>query len=242
MGDTVYFVGLADPTVKEYTGTIAYEDLQDASVALLIDQKEYVAFKIDDIEAFQSSIDLKGSQTERAGYKLRDKADKSVFGLYAGAGITIDATSGVTSANVLSKVSKVVEKLDEANIPGGQRWMTITPWFKQKMILAGIKFQINNGMEGEKGGLEFCNYQETDFYVSNNITTTGSEGSRNSKMLAGSYNSIVYKDQILKSRFIADLENSFAGGYSALHVYGRKVLKPTELILLDATEAAETTI
>lgn len=240
VGDTVYFPGLAEPTVKAYTGTITYEQLVDASVALLIDQQNYVAFQINDIDAFRSTIDLKGTQTEKSGYLLRNTADAYVFGLYAGANTTVTAT--ITSANTLSTIANIAKILGKANVPAGQRWLAIPEWFKQKMVLAGIKFQVNNGMNGEKGGMEYAEYQGFDIYVSNNVYTTGSLGTENSKILAGSYNSIVYADQIMKSRFIAELEDAFAGGYSSLHVFGAKVLKPAELVLADLTEAAETTI
>jgi hypothetical protein len=240
-GDTVYFSGLADPTISDYTGSINYETLQDGTVSLLIDQKKYYAFKIDDIEAFQSNIDVKGSQVERAAYGLRDNADQYIFGLYAGAGTTITNAS-VTSANVLSTVSSAIRKLEENNVKPNERWMTISPWFKEKLMLAGIKFQINNGLDGEKGGLSWVNYLDTDIYVSNNIVTTGTEGSLNSKILAGSYNSIIFAKQLMKQRFIEELEDSFAGGASGLNVYGGKVLKPKELVLINATQAAESTI
>lgn len=241
MGDTVYFTGLADPTVNPYSGTITYETLTDSTINLVIDQKDYVAFDIDDIEAFQSSIDIKGTQVERAGYKLRDKADKYILGLYASANTTVTAT--VTSVIALSTVAEVIENLKEANVPANQMWMVITPWMEQKLILAGIKFQINNGIDGNGDGLEFAKYQGMDIYVSNNVTlASGSKGSRVHEMLAGSYNAIVYADQMMKSRFIAEKENTFAGGYSALHVYGAKVIKPEELVRCTFTETVETTI
>jgi hypothetical protein len=236
VGDTVTFPGLADPTINDYTGTITYEDLDDAGATLLIDQKKYYAFKIDDIENFQSTIDLKGASTERAAYKLRDTADTFVFSLHAGAGTTITATVSETIA--LSTTSTVIRKLEEANVKPNQRWLVIPPWYKEKLMLAGVKFQVNDGMNGEKGGLSWVNYNDTDIYVSNNLVTTGAEGSYVTQCLAGSYNSIIYAEQILKSRFISELEGSFAGGASGLHVYGARVLKPAELVRIAATQAA----
>jgi hypothetical protein len=239
-GDTVYFSGLADPTISSYTGSISYETLQDSTVALLIDQKKYYAFKIDDIEAFQSNIDVKGSQVERAAYGLRDTADQFILGLYAGAATTVTAT--ITSANVLSTTSTVIRKLEENNVKPNDRWMVIPPWYKEKLMLAGVKFQINNGLDGEKGGLSWADYLDTTIFVSNNVVTTGAEGSFNSQILAGSFNSIIFAEQLMKQRFIEELEDSFAGGASGLNVYGGRVLKPKELVRLNATQSAETTI
>lgn len=236
MGDTVTFTGLADPTIAAYTGSLTYEDLEDGGVTLQIDQKNSYAFKVDDIQAFQSMIDVKGTSVERAAYGLRNTADAHVFSKYAEAGTTITATVSETIA--LSTTSTAIRKLEEVNVMGGQRWMVIPPWYAEKLMLAGVKFQINDGMDGKKGGLSWVKYNDTDIYVSNNLTTTGSEGSYVTQCLAGSYNSIVYAEQILKSRFIAELEDSFAGGASGLHVFGCRVIKNNELVRIAATQAA----
>ncbi len=240
-GDTVYFSGLASPKINNYTGAISYEDLHDASIALLIDKKKYYAFKVPDIEAFQSNIDVKGSQVSEAAYGLANQADKDVFALWSEAGLT-HTDANVDVASVLSTTSTTLRKLEEKNVRPGNMWMVIPPWYKEKLRLAGVKFQINDGMGGEEGGVEWAKYNGATLYTSNNIYTTGSEGSYASKILAGSYNAIIFAKQMLKNRFIPDLEDSFAGGASGLMVYGCKVLKPNELICLSATQTTETTI
>lgn len=235
-GDSVVFAGFAKPTVSPYTGTITPETLADASVTLLIDQANYYAFYVDDIEAFRSIMDVKGTAIDEAKHGLFDTADKYVFGLYAGAGATITATVSETIA--LSTTSTVCRKLDEANIKYGSRWMVIPPWYKEKLELAGVKFSLLEGVAGSKSGVTWVNHLGTDLYVSNNLTTTGAEGSYNTQCLAGSYNSIVYADQIVKSRYIPDVATSFAGQCDGLHVFGAKILKPKELIRINATQAA----
>ena len=231
-GDQVTFCGLADPTVRTYEGSISYEDLDDSGVTLLIDQAKYVAFNVDDIEAFRSSIDIKGTQVERSGYMLKDVADKYVLGLAKDASITKRISATVTPDNALQLTASVARKLDEANVPAGQRFFVIDPMFKEKLELAGIKFGINEGMKGFEGGLEFADYLGMKVLVSNNVTVESGKH----YLMAGSYNAIVYADQILKSRYIAEAEGAFEGKYSALHVYGAKVIKPAELVVLEATE------
>ena len=56
--------------------------------------------------------------------------------------------------------------------------------------------------------------------------------------MAGSYNAIVYAEQILKSRMIKDVPGSFAAQCDGLHVFGAKVIKPKELVRVTATQAA----
>ena len=234
-GDQVTFVGLADPTVQDYKGTINYEELEDQGITMKIEQTKYVAFKIEDIEAFRSSIDVKGTQVERSGYKLKDAADKYVLALAEDTAITnrVDGT-GMSEDNALQLVAKVRRKLAEANVPHGQAFLVIDPMVKEKLELAGIKFGINEGMKGFEGGLEWADYLGMKLFVSNNVKVN--EAGKH-LCLAGSYNAIVYADQIVKSRFIADAENAFEGLYSSLHVYDAKVIKPAEVVVLEATEA-----
>lgn len=236
LGDSVTFTGLARPTISPYTGTIVPETLEDAGITLMIDQKNYYAFYIDDIQAFQSVIDIKGTTIEEAAYALRDTADKYVLGLYADANTTITAT--VSEVIALSTTSTVCRKLEEANVKPGQRWMVIPPWYKEKLVLAGVKFSILEGVAGAKDGMSWANEWDTDFYVSNNLTTTGAEGSYNTQCLAGSYNSIVYAEQILKSRVNENVAGSFATQCDGLHVFGAKVIRPAELVRINATQAA----
>jgi hypothetical protein len=206
---------------------------------MLIDQANYYAFYVDDIDAFRSVIDVKGTAVDEAKHGLFDTADKYVFGLYAGAGTTITATVSETIA--LSTTSTVCRKLEEGNIKPRNRWIVIPPWYKEKLMLAGVKFSIMEGVAGSKNGVSWAHEWDTDFFVSNNLTTTGAEGSYNTKCLAGSYNAIVYADQIIKSRYIPDVPGSFAGQCDGLHVFGAKVIKPKELIQINATQAAAST-
>ena len=235
-GDTVTFTGLAKPTITHYAGVITPETLEDAGVTLLIDQANYYSFYVDDVEAFQSVIDVKGTCIEEAAYGLRNTADQYIFGLHADAGTTITATVSETIA--LSTTSTTLRKLEEANVKPGQRWMVIPPWYKEKLMLAGVKFSIMEGVAGTKSGLSWAQYDDTDVYVSNNLVTTGAEGSYVTQCLAGSYNAIVYAEQILKSRYLPEVASSFAGQADGLHVFGAKVIKPAELVRIAATQAA----
>ena len=237
-GDTVTFPGLAKPTITAYTGTVSPQTLQDAGVTLVVDQKNYYAFYVDDIEAFQSVIDLKGTSISEAGYGLLDTADKYILGLYAGAKTQITAT--VSQDIALSTTSTVIRKLTEANVKPNQRWMVIPPWYAEKLDLAGVKFSIQLGTGGQDG-LAWVKHNFTDIYVSNNLTTTGSEGSYVTECMAGSYNSIVYAEQILKSRFIQEVPGAFAAQCDGLHVFGAKMIKPEEVVRITATQAAAST-
>jgi hypothetical protein len=237
-GDTVYFNGLSDPTIKDYAGTVNYEELKDSGLALLIDQQKYFAFKVGDIDKAQSKIDEKGSQASRASYKLKETCDSFILGKYAEAKSKVTET--VTSANVLSTLGAMQQKLSEENVSESDMFVIIPPWLRLKLQLAGIKFTINEGINGT-GGMAWTKELGFDVYVTNQVVNLGSVATPQSQVLAGAYNSIAFADQILETESLR-LESSFDNAVRGLHVYGGKVVRPDHLVHADLTFGAETTI
>lgn len=240
-GDTVHFNGLSDPTITgSYSGTLSYETLVDSQVTLLVDQQNTFAFLVDDLEAAMANVDLKGSQAARAAYQLQKTCDAYVLGATtaAQAGTTITDAS-LDTTTVLSVFSQAARKLDEQNVPMGEKWIVISPWVREKLILAGVVHNINEGIEG-KGGLKWASYNDLDIYVSTNLVNATSESSATT-CLAGSYRAIGFAQSILKTRML-ESKDAFAYYASGLMVYGTKVIFPNELINLQLTYAAETAI
>ncbi len=237
-GDTIYFSSLADPTISAYTGTIAHEDLVDDQIAMLIDKEAMFQFKVRDEDSLMANVDLKGSQAERAAYKLRQYIEKEVFqNVYSQAAAgTVTAT--VTSANVISSLGEMANDLAEQNVSADNMWIVIPPWVRLKLQLAGIKFQINNGINGT-GGMAWTNELGYDVYVTN--TLYNSADTPVTQVLAGSYQAIGYADKQVPTRRI-ELEGSRAVGIDGGMIYGYKVIKPKELAVGAFTYNGETTI
>lgn len=224
-GDSVTFIGLSDPTVYDYDGTLTYEDIDDSALTLLIDQDKAFSFKIKDIEALRSSIGLEDSQTKRASYLLKNEVDAYVFGLYNESGRIMDAVTA-TPENVLSTVASMKQTLEEANVPDGRTWIVVPPFIKTKLMLAGVKFQINNGVNGT-GAVAFTDELGCDIFVSNQLAK---DENGNVMMLAGSYSAIAYAEQVLETQVLDRLESSFDKAVRGRLVFGAKVIKPAELV------------
>lgn len=239
-GDSVHFNGLADPTINPYTGSISYETLQDARLTLVIDQQNYFAFTIDDITKAQANVDLKGSQAERSAYKLKEAADSYVLGLYTESNLTRVADSTCDTATILGDIGLAKQRLAEQNVPESDMFLIIPPWVQLKLELAGIKFQINNGINGT-GGMAWTKVLGFDVYVTNQVPNLGTASAPQSQCLAGAYNSIVYADQIVETEALR-LEDSFDTAVRGLHVFGAKVIRPDHLVVLNLTYTAETAI
>ena len=85
-GDSVRIIKEPEIAVKAYNrGTqITAQDLDDQDFTLVVDQGNYFAFKVDDIEAAHSHVNWMSLSTDRAGYRLRDQYDQDVLGYMSG--------------------------------------------------------------------------------------------------------------------------------------------------------------
>ncbi len=231
-GDSVTFVGLNEPTVYDYEGTVTYEDIQDSATVLQIDQDKAFSFKVADLEALRSSLGLKDSQAKRASYNLKKEVDAYVFSLYEQADNYFDVTTSVTPANVLQLIGEVKEMLETKNVQDGRIWIVVPPFVKTKLMLAGIKFQINNGVNGS-GTIGFTDELGCDLFVSNQLAADESGAVH---LMAGSYSAIAYAEQVLDIQYIDRLENSFDSAVRGRIVFGAKVIKPEELVDVPVTD------
>lgn len=236
-GDTVYFNGLADPNVSAYTGTLDHENLVDDQIALLIDKQAKYAFKVTDVEAAMANVDLKGSQSSRAAYQLKDYIEKDVFqNVYAmaAAGTVTDTTCD--SATILGDVAKARRLLAKKNVTADNMWLLGGPELQEKLELAGVTFSINEGFNG-KGVMAWVKKQGMDIYITNTVYETGGV----QYCMAGSYQAIGYADKLLGVRN-REAENSRAMLVDDVALYGYKVIKPQELVQLALTFVDETAI
>jgi hypothetical protein len=85
-GDSVKVIKEPEVSVKSYArGTqVTAQDLDDSDFTLVIDQANYFAFKMDDIEAAHSHVNFMTMATDRAGYRLKDQFDAEVLGYLSG--------------------------------------------------------------------------------------------------------------------------------------------------------------
>ena len=86
MGDSVKIIKEPEVSVQAYArGTqITAQDLDDEDFTLVVDQANYFAFKIDDIESAHSHVNFMQMASDRAGYRLRDQYDQDVLGYLSG--------------------------------------------------------------------------------------------------------------------------------------------------------------
>jgi hypothetical protein len=246
-GDTVKITSINDVTIGDYTAhnDITWEDIDDATRSLLIDQAKYFAVELDDIERAQEKKGGKSAldqAVDNAAYQLRDVADAFLLttmatGVQGTANDLGTRAIHTTARNLYDAFVDLSVVLDEANVPEEDRFAVLKPSLYGR-VLKLDEFVApgdsqgptvrSKGYVGEIAGLSL--------YKSNNMPTVTDAAATGGAVIAGSRMATTFAEQILKVKAV-DRENRFAEGVKGLHVYGAKVVRPTALatVEFDAT-------
>ena len=248
-GDTVKIIKEPTVSVSSYTrgSVVNTQDLTDAEVSLAVDQGNYFAFKVDDIEERQSHVNFEALATSSGAYALKKQYDYNV--LYAiqqgastdsdlgAAGTASSCNTGNECANYLSTFARI---LDENDVPEDNRWIVAPPNFYEILRQADSKL-MDSSVTGESGSA-LLNGAVTSrkvhgftLYQSNAIAigATGSASagtfgpsttSGETYVLGGHMSAVATASAIAKTEIIRD-PDSFADIVRGLHVFGRKVLR-----------------
>ncbi len=232
-GNTVKICGLGAVNVSEYTKNIdmsAPETLSDDVRDLVIDQAKYFNFQIDDIDRAQSTPHLMEAAMKNAANALADDADRYVFSLYNSAGTEITADT-VSVDNIINYLIDARTKLFENNVSDPKDIVfEVTPEIagmilKAKVLLATDNGEaLENGCIGSIGGCKI--------YVSNNVYKVGGDYGIEHKCIARTKRAIAFAEQLSEIDAYRP-ERRFADAVKGLHLYGAKVVYPSEMVLLN---------
>ena len=92
-GNKIVFNKVSDVAIKDYSGSVAFDDLATSKVELDMDQKKYWAFKVDDVDAVQAAGDLIDPHVSEAGYGLQEATDGIVFEVFNASANTIPSVA-----------------------------------------------------------------------------------------------------------------------------------------------------
>jgi hypothetical protein len=239
-GDTVHITGIGDVTIGTYTGVdITFEDVDDDTRTLLIDQAKYFAFEIDDIEKAQARGDVMPEAAQNAAYGLRNVADTYVATAMAtdvDAGNLIAEQTVTTATQAEQVIIDLKTRLDVDNVPDDGRWVVVTPAFEALLLrstlfvpadASGSTDALRNGRIGRMFGFDVRK---------SNKAPNGPGAGAGKLIIAGHPMATSYADQIVKTEAVR-LEKRFADGLKGLHVYGTKVVRPTCLAAADVIGA-----
>ena len=164
---SVKILGVGEPTIGKYDGTndITIEDMSDRGQILTIDQANYFAFYVDDIDQAQSVPGLKEKYQEKAVHGLAVARDSYVAGLIK-TGTNVTTATALTGEAVKTAIDSGIVALRERNFDE-DGVIEITPAvynvFKNYLITLSTDNPeyIKNGKVGV--------YDQFDVIMSNNM-------------------------------------------------------------------------
>jgi len=251
-GDTVKIIKEPSITVSAYTrgSVVNAQDLTDTEITLVVDQGNYFAFKVDDIEERQSHLNWEALATSSGAYALKKQYDYNVLSNInsnastdttnlGAASSAISCNTGDECANLVSTAARL---LDEADVPEDGRWCVAPPQFYEILRQADAKL-MDASVTGESmsalmnGAVTARKVHGFTLYQSNAIAvgSTGSDStatfgpsstSGETNVLFGHMSAVATASHIAKTEVVRD-PNSFADIVRGLHVFGRKVLRPS---------------
>lgn len=217
-GNKVIFNKVSDVAINPYTGTVNFEELTTPKVELNLDNKNYWAFKVDDVDAVQAAGDLIDPHVEEAGYGLQEATDKFVL------------TEALKTSNVVTKtgdekaydlIVKANTALNKNKVPKAERFAIINSEVLEDLQLDS-RFTLHYTIL-ENGMIEGANINGTQLIFSEELN----EG--NFAIVALHKSAIGYAKQLEETEAMR-LQNSFADGIRGLQVDGVKTLREEAIV------------
>ena len=232
-GSTVKICGVGAINVGDYTKDTdlsAPQTLDDNGRELLIDRAKCFNFQIDDIDRAQSSPKLMSAAMKVAASALANEADKYIYSLYGEAGESV-VNGAVTASNLLDSFIEARKLLYVNNVTDSSDVVfEVSPEIAAMIIKAKLAVATDNTDVLENGCLG--SIAGCKIYVSNNIVVEGGAH----KCIARTGRAIAFAEQLSEIDAYRP-EKRFADAVKGLHLYGAKVVYPTEMVLLDLTIA-----
>lgn len=243
-GDTVKINAIGPITVVDYdkyTDLPAPQQLTGSQVILQITQAKAFHFEIDDVDRAQTRPDLMDAAMREAAHALAEAADQYIASLYTEVdpgNLLGNDTSPIAIDTPEKAYDALVELnvlLNKRNVPRTGRFVIVPPWFTglllrdQRFVGTGTgaaEDRLANGQVGRAAGFTIME--------SNNVPTVAGT-STIYKIIAGHPMAWSYAEQINKVEAYRP-ERRFGDAVKGLHLYGAKVIRPTGLAVLSATE------
>lgn len=217
-GNKVTFNRVAAGTLKDYTGTVEWADINTTPVDMIFDKKKYFAFALDDVDKVQTKGDVMAATTKEHSAVLSEVYDKDFFAaLLAGTTMKIGSSSAkkkVTPVNAYDFIVDLGTMLSKKKVPKVSRFVTVNADYlgllgKDKRFTDNPKVLENGIVEGQ---------------VINGMQVMCSEELPANVILASHKSAIGAAKQIEEMEAMR-LQNKFADGIRGLCVYGHKVLR-----------------
>ncbi len=235
---SVKILGVGEPTIGTYNSStdITIEEMSDRGQTLTIDQANYFAFYVDDINQAQSVPGLKEKYQEKAVHGLAVARDTYVANLIKGVTTAANVTTaaGRTEANVKTAIDSAIVALRERNFDE-EGVIEITPdvynIFKNQLITLST-----NNPEYIKKGIVGV-YDGFDVIMSNNMAKDTSGATKYAYCDVRGKKAIAFAGQINEVEALRS-EKRFKDIVRGLDTFGSKVIDEARIQVVKVPLAA----
>lgn len=231
-GDTVKIITPADVTVSTLTSdNITYTSLAPKSQDLVIDQKKFFAFKIDDVAKVQSNMDIMEAHLVNAKKAIEEVQDSYLLAMHTD--VTESNTVGSESSPITLDKSTIYEhfvklslalKNSDAVHTGVRPWVVINPNIESYLLQSPEFIKAYNVADETLRDGAIGRIAGMDVLVSTNLTDIDNKY----YVLAGTNDAITFASQLAKIESLRD-KDSFSDLVRGLYLYGAKTIQPKAL-------------
>lgn len=184
-GDTVHISDISNLSVgsKSASSAVSYETITEDKTDILIDKHKYAAFKLEDVVAAQSNINLVTEYSNKVGYALAKQIDTDLLNLY----VNLSQSCGTASTAITDDVFvAAIAYLDSADAPETDRSAVFVASEKANFLLQDnfVRYDAT-GIGGSQSPLirgQFGELYGVKVYFSTNVSTTGSPTGKHNLM------------------------------------------------------------
>ena len=237
-GDKVKIIQPADVTISTLgTDTLEYKELAPTSTDLVIDQKKFFAFKINDVAQVQSNTDIMEAHLRNAKKAIEEVQDAYLLSLHSNVTTanTVGSESSAISLDKTTIYSKFVDlalrlKNSDAVSTGVRPWVVINPTIESYLLQSSEFISAHNVADKTLREGAIGRIAGMDVLVSTNLTAVSSKY----YVLAGTNEAITFASQLAKIESLRD-QSSFSDLVRGLYLYGAKVVQPNALAKMIVT-------
>ena len=235
---SVKILGVGEPTIGKYDSTqdINIEEMTDRGQLLSIDQANYFAFYVDDINQAQSVPGLKEKYQEKAVHGLAVARDTYVAGLIKGVTSNVTTAADLTQADIKKAIDEAIVALRERNFDE-EGVIEITPavynLFKNELITLST-----NNPEYIKKGIVGV-YDDFNVIMSNNMAMDTAGSAKYAYCDIRGKKAIAFAGQINEVEALR-AEKRFKDIVRGLDTFGAKVIDEARIQVVKVPLTAKT--
>ena len=237
MGDTVKVLGVGKPTItKQVGGSIVLKDpeaVEDTSVDMVINRVAYFNYLVDDIDRRQAVGGLMDALSAESSEGTANAMDEDIAALAgtADAPKLFKSTTAITVDNILKQIDLGVQKLMENDVkPETKIVITVPPWFKTILRQAYVQLDTNNSAMLKNGRVG--QYDNVIVKMSNNCHRNSDKGH---DIMLRTQRAVAFANPLTHVEPYRP-EKRFADAVKGFVLYGTKIVRPKEMIVLNVKE------